>query len=124
MAKQPEKAIENDILDFLSTVPGAFFWKVNSTGVFDPKAKVFRKNQNKHVIKGVSDIIGLIDGKMIAIEVKRAKTEDSAKTYPSKARAVFLCNVRDAGGYGCVARSVADVQEFLLLVVKDVVDRE
>ncbi len=116
---QTEKQIENDILDYLSTVPNCFCWKNQNIGVFDPKAKVFRKNHSKHQMKGISDILGVINGKMVAIEIKKPKTEMAAKTYPTRAQKDFLAKVRDNGGHGLVARSVADVEEFLLLVVSD-----
>jgi len=119
MATQTEKQIENDILDYLTTVTGAFMWKNQNIGVFDPKAKVFRKNHSKHQMKGISDILGVINGKMVAIEVKKPKTEMAAKTYATKAQVDFLAKVRANGGHGLVARSVADVQEFILLVVSD-----
>lgn len=117
MAAQTEKQIENDILDYLTTVTGAFMWKNQNIGVFDPRAKVFRKNHSKHQMKGISDILGVINGKMVAIEVKKPTTEIAAKTYPTRAQKDFLAKVRANGGYGCVARSIEDVEEFLLLMV-------
>ena len=59
--------------------------------------------------KGVSDIIGCHQGKMIAIEVKKP----SGKATP--AQLDFLANVVKAGGIGFVAKSVEDVIEKLNL---------
>jgi hypothetical protein len=57
--------------------------------------------------KGVSDILGCYQGKMLAIEVKTA----AGHTSPEQDR--FLQNVNDAGGIGFVARSIEDVIEKL-----------
>lgn len=105
-----EKVIETDILDYLNTVPGAFFWKNNSGGVFDPTKRVFRKNTNPHIFNGVSDILGLYKGQMVVIEVKRPKPN---KTYPSQAQKDFIARVDSCGGAGYIARSVEDAEEIM-----------
>jgi hypothetical protein len=107
---QTEKEIESAILDLLKTVPYGFFWKNNSGGVFDPTKRVFRKNTNPHIINGVPDILGLIDGMFIGIEVKKPKPN---KTYPSKDQKAFIAKVESVGGIAFVARSVQDIEEFL-----------
>ncbi len=107
---ETEKEIENAILDRLKIVPNSFFWKNNSGGIFDPKARVFRKNTNRHIIKGVPDILGLIAGRFVGIEVKKPKPN---KTYPSKDQKVFIEKVESVGGIAFIARSVEDVEGFL-----------
>jgi hypothetical protein len=62
--------------------------------------------------KGVSDILGCYQGKMLAIEVKTA----IGKTSPEQDR--FLQNVIDAGGTAFVARSMDDVIEKLGLKMR------
>jgi penicillin-binding protein-related factor A (putative recombinase) len=59
--------------------------------------------------KGVSDIIGIYDGKFFAIEVKTEKGK------LSKHQHMFLRAVIDAGGNGIIARSVDDVINKLAL---------
>jgi len=108
-----EKEIETGILDYLRDVPNSFFWKNQSVGIFDPKKRVFRKNRNPHAINGVSDILGLLAGRMIAIEVKKPKP---SKSYPSKDQKDFIAKVNSVGGAACVARSIEDVQEFLEII--------
>jgi len=72
-----EKHIEQDILEYLSYLPECYAWKNHSTGIYDPTRKVFRKNKNKHVIKGASDILGIYQGLFLAIEVKTPKRRSS-----------------------------------------------
>lgn len=93
-----EKQIEYEILNFLKWC-GFFVWKNDRQGTFDPSRGVFRSNKNPHKIKGVADILGIIDGKMIAIEVK------SPKGRLSDEQRVFLVNVNKNGGIGLVSRS-------------------
>lgn len=73
---QPEKIIETTILDYLNA-KRIFAWKNQSTGVFDPSKNVFRKSRNIHAINGVSDILGIHEGRMLAIEVKTPKALNS-----------------------------------------------
>lgn len=68
-----EKQIESQILDWLNLQPGIFAFKVNTTGIWDTKRKVFRTIKNKHIHRGTSDIIGTKYGKFFAIEVKTLK---------------------------------------------------
>lgn len=105
----PEKIIENHILQFLSYSPHVFVFKVQSTGMFDPTKKIFRKSFNKNHIKGVSDILGIIKptGQFLAIEVK----SKVGKLSPEQK--VFLDKVQSMGGVAFVARSLEEVKERL-----------
>lgn len=102
-----EKEIENQILEYLSVIPG-HFWKNQSTGLYDPTKRRFRKNNNKYHINGVSDILGILpNGIFVAIEVKtpKGRLTDSQKT--------FLKEITLNGGIAFVARSVKDVVDQL-----------
>lgn len=107
--KQLEKQIETSILDWLNLQPDCFAFKINSVGIFDPRTRAFRKNSNPHCHNGTSDILGAWKGRMLAIEVKRDKTELGPKTYPSKEQKLFLARIQAAGGIAFVARSLEDV---------------
>jgi hypothetical protein len=102
--KIKEQVIETQIRTFLS-LRGIFHWKAKTVGTYDPRKKIFRKNAG--YMKGVSDIIGLHNGIMLAIEVKSA----SGRVSPEQE--IFQANVRANGGIAFVARSVADVQQKL-----------
>jgi len=97
-----EKGIENLILRFLNKL-GVFCWKNQSVGIYDPVKKTYRRNHNAHHIKGVSDILGVVEGKFLAIEVK------SAKGVLSPEQRVFIARINQEGGIAFVARSVDQV---------------
>jgi penicillin-binding protein-related factor A (putative recombinase) len=97
-----EKQIENSILKFLSKI-GVFCWKNQSIGVYDPVKKIYRKVTNTHHIKGVSDILGIIEGRFLAIEVK------SPKGIISPEQRIFITRINNEGGIAFVARSVDQV---------------
>jgi len=109
-----EKQIESAILDYMNIQKGCFAFKVNTAGVFDPSRKVFRTNKNRHLHNGTSDIIGVYQGRMFAIEVKRPKTADKQKTYASKQQKEFIQRVKACGGCGYVARSIEDARNIIL----------
>ena len=97
-----EKGIENAILRFLKSI-GVFCWKNQSVGIFDPVKKIYRKSNNTAHIKGVSDILGVVEGRFLAIEVK------SAKGVVSPEQRVFLARINQEGGIAFVARNVDQV---------------
>ncbi len=107
MASQPEKLIENQILHYLFR-RGIFAWKNQSVGVFDPVKRIYRKSNNPFHIKGVSDILGILnDGRLLAIEVKTEKGRASPE------QQLFIQKIKDRGGIAFVARSVYDVEKEL-----------
>ena len=92
MTKGPEKALEKLILDWLNTIKGCFAFKVNTTGIYDPKKRILRKITNPHIHKGTSDILGLYRGRFFAIEVKHGYGK------PSKQQKLFITRVVSNGG--------------------------
>jgi hypothetical protein len=97
-----EKAIENSILSFLK-LHGIFCFKVESQGTYDAKLGRYRMKHSIHRMLGVADIIAIIDGQFIAIEVK------SASGRLSEHQKRFMFEVMRHGGRAIVARSVEDV---------------
>lgn len=100
-----ETDIQNAILEYLQ-YKNIFVWRNNNTPVFDPRTNAYRR-MPKGSIKGVSDILGVFKGKMLAIEVKRPGF------YPSQSQKKFLQQINDEGGVGFIARSVDDVEREL-----------
>lgn len=99
----PEKLIQKQILNFLSAY-GIFVFRVNTTGVFDPGRKVFRR-LGGYNLKGVADILGLLpDGRFLAIEVK---TESGKQSLFQKH---FQLEVEKNKGIYILARSIDDVR--------------
>lgn len=102
-----EKEIENNILEYLSYLPNCKYWKNQSAGVYDSARGAYRKSFNKFHINGVADILGIMKGKFICIEVKgpKGRLSPSQKT--------FLKEVSDLGAIAFVARSVDEVKDKL-----------
>jgi len=98
-----EKEIEKQILDYLSLLPECFVWKCNNFGTYGK----FRKAKSKHIINGVSDILGIYKGRFLAIEVKTKTGKTSTE------QDQFLENIRIQGGISFVARSLEEVKEYL-----------
>lgn len=103
----PEKRIEYEILSFLRSI-GIWCWKNDRQGTYDPVRKVFRKNNNPYKIKGVSDILGVIQGRMLAIEVKAPKGVIRPE------QRVFIARINEEGGIAFVARSLEQAASQLL----------
>jgi len=98
----PERAIQNEICAYLK-LKGAFIFIHDSVGIYDPRRGVFRRNRSPHRIKGVADILGIWQGRPLAIEVK---TETGRVSPEQRA---FLRSWDMAGGIGFVARKLEDV---------------
>lgn len=83
---------------------GWHVWRQNSSGLWDPTKKVFRRNSST---PGISDIIGFnrSTGQFIAVEVKVGRD----KLRPEQER--FLADVAKAGGVAAVVRSADDVDK-------------
>ncbi len=102
-----EKPIENEILSFLRTI-GVYCWKNQSVGIFDARKKIYRKSKNPYHLNGVSDILGVIQGRFLAIEVK------SKHGVVSDDQRVFIRKTLDEGGIAFVSRSVEQTAQQLL----------
>ena len=118
--KELEKDIEHGILHYLSAIPSVYVWKQNSIGVFDSKRGIYRPPNSPYIIKGVSDIIGIVNyglcqginhncGRFIAIEVKTPQRKGNVSEDQSR----FLRTIREFGGIAFVATSIKDVKEVL-----------
>lgn len=120
-----EKQIENQILTFLRNKK-IFVWKNQSTGVFDPSRKTFRRSNNAHHINGVSDILGILpDGRFLAIEVKRPKfsakklilvhrTQEELEKMAGEDQIKFINQVKAMNGVGFYADSIDVVVDQLI----------
>ena len=63
---QPEKKIENNIIDWLNTLPGCFAFKYHVGG----KRGQIRTKGNRYTPNGMPDVLGVYHGQFFAIEVK------------------------------------------------------
>jgi len=104
-----EKEIQGQILNFLAHI-GVFCWRNNSVGVFDQRKNAYRKRTSRHQINGVPDILGIMHGKFLAIEVKRHDGK------VSDAQRIFLAKMNDEGGVAFVARSLGQTISQLISI--------
>ena len=111
-----EKEIEKEILDALMKHEDVFAFKVNTTGVFDPKRKIYRTIKNRHIHKGTSDILGVWKGAFFAIEVKKPSTIKKAIENTLSPQSRFLSSVEEAGGIGRYMCSADEVDAFLEVI--------
>ena len=94
-----EKFLQNSIIDWLNGNTSGMFWQNDSVGIKG------RKRCNKYRPNGVADILGVLSGQAIAIEVKTPK----GKLLASQIQ--FSENFRHAGGEYYVIRSMEDLTE-------------
>lgn len=101
----PENAAKNEILQWLSMRQDCMCWPNDSTGIFDPIKKIYRKKNSKFFRKGVSDILGIFNhGALIAIEVK----SETGRLSPEQR--IFLADITSRNGLALVARNYQDVE--------------
>jgi len=109
--KSRENLIEQSILQYLEFLPGCYAWKNHTTGYFDTRTQTFKKQKSKYAINGVSDILGIYKGKLLAIEVKdpqnKSRTDSQNK---------FIETITRYGGLAFYATSVDEVKEKLVAV--------
>lgn len=101
-----EAQIEHQILSFLES-KRIFAWKNPTSGYFDAKRKIFKKQKSRFAINGVSDIIALHKSQAIFIEVKSKAGKESIE------QKRFRENVENSGNIAFVAKSVEDVYRYL-----------
>lgn len=113
-----EQELLNQVMQWL-TSQNVVCWRNNSTGVFDPTRKAFRR-PSKWSRNGVSDIIGLVPktGQMLAIELKKPPTgkrkEQTLNNMLSDGQKEFIEDVNKNGGLAFVADSLEAVRHHLV----------
>jgi hypothetical protein len=71
-----ERQIQKYLLDKLNLKTSGFFWENVTQGYYDKKIGAMRAHVSKHIPKGGSDILGLLNGNFVALEVKTKKEFD------------------------------------------------
>lgn len=114
----PEGRVRNQICSYL-TLTRVFSFVHDSIGIYSEKKKRYLANKNPYRIKGVSDILGVYKGHLLAIEVKTDTIKDllgktiQYKGYPTDEQKNFLERVKREGGVAFIARSIEDVKRGL-----------
>ena len=93
--------IQNEILHYLNS-NGIFAFRINTAGIYDSEKQTYR-TPGKFTMKGCSDIIGICNGRFLAIEVK------SEKGILKEHQQAFIDKVNKCGGIGLIARSLKEV---------------
>lgn len=104
-----EKQIENSILEYLNFQRGVFAFKLNTTGIYDQRKNCFRKI-SRWVAVGCSDIILIVDGYVVFIEVKSKKGSLNVN------QKVFCTKVMNSGAAYHVVRSLDEVKSILQIL--------
>lgn len=113
-----EKHIEEEILIWINQQPGCFAFKVNTTGFYDTKRKMFRQNSSRFLINGTSDVIGCVKGKMLALEIKSESGMKKYRHHPGVRelnQIAFLRSVTEVGGIAMCVSSLAEVKTLILM---------
>lgn len=109
---QKEKIIENDILTWLNYQGGVFAFKVNTSGFYDTKRGVFRKNLSPFLIPGTPDIFCVFNIRDIPVAV--FMEVKSSKGKQSENQKHFEQVVAHHGGFYYVVRSIEDAESALM----------
>lgn len=87
-----EKDIQRKILQWLNAQEGCYFFKVA---------------QGAYSTKGVSDLVGVVNGMFVALEVKTPK----GRVTPLQQN--FIDRVKSEGGHAYVIRSLEDAEDVI-----------
>lgn len=99
----PEGKIQKEALSALKKA-GVFCWRNNNTAIFDPKMNGYRSFNG---LKGVPDILAVINGRFTGIEVKTPRGRQSAD------QVLFQQRCERHGGKYYIVRSKEDVEQLL-----------
>ena len=94
-----ETAIKAMIMKLLTQVRGSYFWR-NAASAFGRA--------------GASDILGLVNGRFVAIEVKTPEAYRKLNQGATASQMAFIANIKNNGGVAAVVCSVEQVRELLI----------
>lgn len=103
-----EKDIQREICEYLDE-KGIFFWRSNNVPVFSRSGdgKMRFRSLPKHTPRGLPDIICLVKGKFIGLEVKRP---DSPSKTGNEFQIQFGSRIISNGGVYAIVFSLEDVK--------------
>ncbi len=100
MRKRKESDIQRAICNYLQC-KGYFFWRQANVGVYDEKKKIYRMNHL--AMKGVPDILCLVNGQLFGLEVKMPGGSQS------EGQKLFQERMTKAGGHYFIVSSTDDI---------------
>lgn len=102
-----EQHIQRACLDYLALI-GAFVWRQNSGAMARTNAETGKRYYTRFSgATGCSDIIGVHQGRFLAVEVKQPGKQATAE------QLAFLDHVKAHGGIALVVTGVTDLQQQL-----------
>lgn len=107
--KQSENEIQNTICEYLAILEAQnklMYWRQNTSPVYDVKGGSFRR-MSVHAKKGVPDILVIIKGKFIGLEVKSKIGKISSD------QAEFKKGMEKNGAMYYVVRSLEEVLQVI-----------
>ena len=99
----PGSLLQNKVLKYLEG-EGVFAWRQNNQPTYDPKIGGYRSHNG---MKGVPDIIAVINGVFIGAEIKAGSDKMSAD------QLLFQRRLTRAGGKYFIIKSVDDAKKML-----------
>lgn len=97
-----EKQLEHLILDWLVAQDKCFAVKLNNVGIYNKRKGCYMMPNNRHIHRGLPDILGVFDGRFLAVEVKFGKNK------PSEHQTRFIKRVQEANGVAFWCNSFSD----------------
>lgn len=107
-----EAKVQNKICEHLQK-KGLFFFRTNNSPVYDQKLNSGLggyRSQGKWAASGLPDIIGIVNGRFVGLEVKSTKGKQSSD------QVLFERRCKNNGGIYAVVRSVSDVDKVLTML--------
>lgn len=83
---------------------GIFFFKVVQNGYYDGRIKRFRRHASPYFMRGVSDFICVLNGKVIFLELKTKRGQQSSD------QKIFAERARKSGAQYFIIRDVAELK--------------
>lgn len=94
------------MLTWLNSIEHCYAVKINKTGIYDPKKKVWRKTNNPHSPNGIHDIIFCYKSFFGSIEVKAPGRKPKA----SEDQLRFMSNIHESQGWSIVSNDLFDLK--------------
>lgn len=107
MSIMAERNVQHAIREALGLEPGLVLWR-NQVGQYTEDRAGKKRVIRYGLCPGSSDLVGLLDGRFVGIEVKAP----GEKPTPDQER--WLQLVRNVGGFACVAHSTDEARAALV----------
>ena len=104
-----ESVILREVCDYLSTKDNLLFWRTNNTPIFgrNNAGQMTWRSMPRFTPKGIPDILILIKGTFIGVEIKRPKLG------LRPAQAIFGERIKQNGGYYFMVTSLQEMKEII-----------